>query len=72
MDCRNVAKKNFKGETVEILDATYEEGKPTGEGVGQWQHKLGSRKDILYYLQTGERYWFGKNWFGSEKRKNPA
>jgi len=26
----------------------------------------------LRYLETGERYWYGKDWFGSEKRKNPA
>jgi len=31
-----------------------------------------SREDKLKYLQNGERYYYGKDWFGSEKRKNPA
>ncbi len=34
--------------------------------------KLGTRQEKLKYLETGERYWYSKEWFGSEKRKNPA
>ena len=57
---------------VELLGATYEEGVPEGEQVGRWRQKLESREEKLKYLQTGERYWYGEDWFGSEKRKNPA
>jgi hypothetical protein len=57
---------------VEVLGETYEEGKPEGEDVGRWRQKLASRAEKLKYLENGERYWYGKEWFGSEKRKNPA
>jgi len=57
---------------VEVLGATFEEGKPEGEEVGRWRQKLASRQEKLRYLETAERYWFSKDWFGSEKRKNPA
>lgn len=59
-------------EKVEVLGATYEEGKPEGEELGRWRQKLGSREEKLKYLQSGERYWYGEDWYGSEKRKNPA
>jgi len=57
---------------VEVLGETFEEGRPEGEEAGRWRQKLGSRKEKLKYLQTAERYWYGKDWFGSEKRKTPA
>jgi hypothetical protein len=57
---------------VEVLGATFEEGTPEGEELGRWRQKLASREDKLKYLQNGERYWFGQDWFGSEKRKTPA
>ena len=57
---------------VEVLGATFEEGKPEGEDLGKWRQKLGTRQEKLRYLENGERYWYGKDWFGSEKRKNPA
>lgn len=57
---------------VEVLGETYEKGKPEGEEMGRWRQKLASRTEKLKYLRTAERYWFGKDWFGSEKRKNPA
>ncbi len=58
---------------VEVLGATFEEGKPeTGGEEGRWRQKLGSRADKLNYLRTGERYWYGKDGFGSEQRKTPA
>ena len=59
-------------EKVEVLGATFEKGKPEGEDLGKWRQKLESREDKLKYLQTGERYWYGEEWFGSEKRKTPA
>jgi len=68
-----VEKKPAPGrEEVEVLGATFEEGKPEGEDTGKWRHKLGSREEKLKYLQTAERYWYGKEWYGSEKRKTPA
>ena len=68
-----VEKKSAPGrEEVEVLGVTFEEGKPEGEELGKWRQKLVSRQEKLKYLQTGERYWYGKDWFGSEKRKNPA
>ncbi len=57
---------------VEVLSATYEEGKPEGEDAGRWRQKLQNREEKLKYLQTAERYWYAKEWFGSEKRKTPA
>lgn len=57
---------------VEILGSTYEEGKPSGENMGKWSQKLVSRAETLKYLQSGQRYFFSKDWFGSEKRKTPA
>ncbi|HEY55343.1 MAG TPA: hypothetical protein G4N91_03600 [Dehalococcoidia bacterium] len=68
-----IEKKKAPGrEEVEVLGATFEEGKPEGEDVGKWRQKLESREDKLKYLKSGERYWFSEDWFGSEKRKNPA
>ncbi len=68
-----VEKKRAPGrEEVEVLGPTFEEGKPEGEELGKWRQKLESREEKLKYLQTGERYWYGKEWYGSEKRKNPA
>jgi len=68
-----VDKKSAPGRgKVEVLGATFEEGKPEGEEPGKWRQKIGSREEKLKYLETGERYWYGKEWYGSEKRKNPA
>ena len=57
---------------MEVLGETYEQGRPDGEEAGRWRQKLASREEKLKYLESGERYWYGKEWFGSEKRKNPA
>jgi len=57
---------------VEILTETYEAGLPQGEDEGKWRQKLESRDEKLKYLKSGERYWYSDDWFGSEKRKNPA
>jgi len=68
-----VEEKSAPGrDKVEVLGATFEEGKPEDKELGKWRQKLGSREEKLKYLQTGERYWYGKEWFGSEKRKTPA
>ena len=57
---------------VDILGETYETGEPQGEEAGRWRQKLENRDEQLKYLQSGERYWYSDDWFGSEKRKNPA
>jgi hypothetical protein len=57
---------------VNILAETYEAGEPKGEDAGRWRQKLESRDEKLKYLKNGERYWYSDDWFGSEKRKNPA
>lgn len=57
---------------VELLGETYEKGQPDDVSLGDWRKKLGTREDKLKYLATGERYWYSDDWFGSEKRKNPA
>jgi hypothetical protein len=57
---------------MEILAETYEPGEPQGEEVGRWRQKLADRNEKLKYLKSGERYWYSDDWFGSEKRKNPA
>jgi hypothetical protein len=57
---------------VELLTETYEKGQPEGEEAGKWRQKLASRAEKLKYLQNGERYFYGKDGYGSEKRKNPA
>ena len=68
-----VEQKSAPGrEKVEVLGATFEEGSPTGEDLGRWRQKLSSREEKLKYLESGERYWYGEEWFGSEKRRNPA
>ena len=57
---------------VEVLGSTYQEGKPSGEELGRWRQKLATRSEKLKYLETGDRYFYSQDWFGSEKRKNPA
>lgn len=60
------------GETVEVLGATFEEGKPDSVEAGKWRQKMASRAEKLKYLETAERYWYAKESYGSEKRKKPA
>jgi hypothetical protein len=57
---------------VEVLGATFEKGAPQGAEPGRWRQKLENRSEKLKYLETGERYFYSKDWFGSEKRKKPA
>ena len=68
-----VEKKSAPGrEEVEVLGETYEEGKPESTELGKWRQKVETRADKLKYLETGERYWYSDEWYGSERRKNPA
>ena len=57
---------------VEMLKETYEPGSPEGEEMGRWRQKLEEREDKIKYLKNGERYFYSEDWYGSEKRKNPA
>ena len=68
-----IEKKSAPGrEEVEVLGATFDEGRPESEEMGRWRQKLSNRQEKLKYLENGERYWYGEDWYGSEKRKNPA
>ena len=68
-----IEKKSAPGrEEVAVLGATFEKGKPEGKEMGRWRQKLVNRQEKLNYLQSGERYWYGEEWYGSEKRRNPA
>ena len=57
---------------VDILAETYEAGEPTGEEAGRLRQKLERRDETLKYLKSGEQSCDIDDWFGSEKRKNPA
>ena len=72
MDYKTVKKEAPGRGEVEVLAETYEAGLPVGEDEGKWRQKLESREEKIKYLQSGERYWYSDDWFGSEKRKNPA
>jgi len=68
-----IIKKTAPGrQEVEVLGDTFEKGKPAGEEMGKWRQKLASRTEKHKYLETGERYFYSQEWFGSEKRKKPA
>jgi hypothetical protein len=68
-----VEKKSAPGwDQIDVLGETYEPGKPQGQEMGGWRQKLLSRDEKLRYLESGERYYYGKEWYGSEKRKKPA
>lgn len=68
-----VEKKSAPGRSqVEVLGETYDPGEPHGEDMGKWRQKLLDRNERIKYLETAERYWYGKEWYGSEKRKKPA
>jgi hypothetical protein len=63
-------KESFDGKKVKVLGPTYEEGKPSEKN--DWKEELGSTEDRLNYLKAALRYWYSKEWFGSEKRKQEA
>ena len=68
-----IEKKAAPGrDKVEVLGATYEPGASQGVEPGLWRQKLENRAEKLKYLETGERYYYSKDWYGSEKRKTPA
>ncbi|MGB6064565.1 MAG: hypothetical protein WBG50_07130 [Desulfomonilaceae bacterium] len=69
-------KERFDGQKVKILMPTYAEG--TDQDRYQWRTNINSvnigeaTRPVMKYLTTAERYFYSKEWFGSEKRKNPA
>ena len=63
-------KEAFDGKKVKILTDTYEEGKPAEKS--DWKLKLSGKEEIKQYLSTALRYWYSKDWYGSEKRKQEA
>lgn len=68
----DISEKQCAVSNVPVLGETFEPGKPEGKDDGRWRQKLRTRAEELKYLETGERYWYGKDWSGSEKRKIPA
>jgi hypothetical protein len=60
-------KENFEGKKVKVLGSTYEAGKP--EERADWRAKLQTRDEMVNYLKSAVRYWYSKEWYGSEKRK---
>ncbi len=72
MDCELVEKEDWKGDKVKVVSGGYEPGLP--KGTVPWKENIESREEYLEYLKQSERYWYNDNdnWFGSEKRKNPA
>ena len=64
------SEKNLKPGPGEVREAHFDEGKP--EGPDKWREKLDDRKKKLKYLETGERYWYAEEGFGSERRRTKA
>lgn len=63
-------KELFNGQKVKVLGATFEPGKPS-EPL-RWRHKDQTRQELLKFLESSQRYWYSDEWYGSERRKNPA
>ena len=72
MEYKEIEKKDFSGKTVKILGESYDPGAPECVGCGEdlgWRGKFKSKQDKIKYLKSAERYWYSKDWFGSEKSK---
>ena len=69
-------KERFDGQKVKILLPTYAQG--TDQDQYQWRKNINfvnigeAASPVKKYLTTAERYFYSKEGFGSEKRKNPA
>ena len=71
-------RERFDGQKVKILVPTYVQG--TDQDCYKWRSNInavnvGEDSDtVKRYLVTSERYFYQRlaDWFGSEKRKNPA
>jgi hypothetical protein len=69
-------KERFDGQKVKILMPEYVQG--TDQDRVQWRTNISmvnvgeAFNPISRYLTTSERYFYSKEGFGSERRKNPA
>jgi hypothetical protein len=55
-----------------LITASNGSQSPIEVDQGDWKEKLGSPELMAGYLRTALRYWYSKEWFGSEKRKQEA
>lgn len=68
-------KERFDGTKVQILVPDYE---PQSYDRYSWRKNIPfvnvmeEGNPTMKYLKTAERYFYSKDWFGSERRKNPA
>ncbi|MBN2159191.1 MAG: hypothetical protein JW807_07335 [Spirochaetes bacterium] len=72
MEEKIIEKEDYTGSKVKVLDATYDPGTPEKKGVGDepgWRGHFGGREQMIKYLKNGERYWYGTDWYGSEKKR---
>jgi hypothetical protein len=69
-DYKYEEKESFDGTMVRVLGETFEEGSP--QGPIDWRAKLASREERMGFLKTALRYWYSKEWYGSDKRKEEA
>lgn len=69
-----VEKERFDGSKVKLLGPEYDPGALAAGTTYDWKNNIGDREKYMKYLSQSERYWYLQNdqWFGSEKRKNPA
>lgn len=69
-------KERFDGQKVNILMPEYVSG--PDEDRYAWRKNINvvnvgeESNPVKKYLTTAERYFYSNDWFGSEKRKNPA
>lgn len=68
-----VKKAGLDGD-VEVIGTSYEAGGLESGTSYNWSKNATDREKYIKYLTESERYWYMDNeqWFGSEKRKNPA
>ncbi len=72
MNCETEEKQSWNGKLVKVLGPCYEPG--LARGAIRWKKKIEDREEYMKFLKQAERYWYAKNeeWYGSEKRRNPA
>ncbi len=72
MEYNTILKEDYTGKRIKVLDRTYEAGTPETVGVGEqkgWRGHFATKDEMLRYLKNGERYWYSKEWYGSEKKR---
>lgn len=71
-DKNQIEKTDFAGKKVKVLGETFDSGSPECVGCGKdlgWRSHFKTREEKIKYLKAAERYWYNKEWFGSERRK---